>query len=1185
MINCRYEILEKIGEGRSSVFLCSDKESFNKKIALKVFTNSKDTEDLASFRNEFLILKNLEHPNIINAIEEGTILESSYKNITPGSKFFTLEYFLGKDLLSINNYSEKDLTEIIVQISAVLFYLHQSNLIYYDLKPENILISYSNDKPQIKLIDFGLARHIYGFTENKIFGTAQYIAPELLRREAHDHRVDLYSFGILLYRVIYNKFPFDQQIEIEIYKAQLEKEFDFPDSGYSPGIINIVKKLLSKNPSDRYRNSIQILHEIDETLIKKTSNNWAPAKIFIDRTDAYSIINNYLNDKISSEIFAFKGPQGAGKSFLLNKIYSEFDEAVLINYSKAKSGLDFIKEFLLKVLFSEAIFSTISEDLKAKFMEIIFYPSEDIIEQIKAVFSKISHDCNFFILFDNFNEIDELTQDVIKNIIPILQVNKRKFILAENPDVRNLSAGISELREINLTSFAESELNEFLEKSYFKEFPRDEIKKIILLYADLLPGNIVGFIKDILLLGILDYQIDGIKISVDENTKKLLQSSHEDIYDLRISNLSGDESSALEIISLFDISIDQAAAAILLGKSSSEMEIIVSSLLQKNIILPVHLRNILNFTSEGLKNYIYNRLKDNKALHYKTALKIKHDIRNFNRVELARQFELSEGFKESYEVIKEELTAAEKISAYSYKKKILLKYLSFPLGYEDKYEIKSDLVFVLYNLSEFGNAEILINELLDEELHVDKKVELLILKGSCLIGLGNIEAGKNLLNQLINKIDDKGKRLKLLAEVANAEYELNNYSEAVKICMKIINDNMADGIEKGKCYSLLGLISIFKENDLGNALNNFELAENYYNNKGLNYKVAQMEKNIGNIYNMKGEHNRAEDYWNKSLDISLSIGNLELEAKLLLNYGIYYFDKLNFEKALEYYDRALTVFVSLGNSGGQGLVQYNLSEIYMLTCEFEKSIEAIEKSIKIFNNLKNLNEEMESLFLLGKLSFTIDDLQNLNITIEVIKERINDEKIINKHKINYDFLMQLNSISNGNLDETVKSYRIIKDQYRELEDKINFFFAAVQLIKLLIKLGYYDEAASELGDNSFSALCSENKLYNAEKNYMLAILSINRSSFGNPINYLLEAFEYINESSITELSWKVLYRLAEIYYERGNYSKSEEFNSYAISVLNYIFNNIKSEKIKSIIMDSPERKEVYQRLLIMQRNY
>jgi tetratricopeptide (TPR) repeat protein len=83
--------------------------------------------------------------------------------------------------------------------------------------------------------------------------------------------------------------------------------------------------------------------------------------------------------------------------------------------------------------------------------------------------------------------------------------------------------------------------------------------------------------------------------------------------------------------------------------------------------------------------------------------------------------------------------------------------------------------------------------------------------------------------------------------------------------MAIIKDNNADEFEKGKCYSLLGLISIFKENNLVNALNNFEIAENYYINMGLNYKVAQMEKNIGNVYNMKGEYNKAENYWNKSL--------------------------------------------------------------------------------------------------------------------------------------------------------------------------------------------------------------------------------------------------------------------------------------------------------------------------------
>jgi serine/threonine protein kinase/tetratricopeptide (TPR) repeat protein len=1183
MINRRYEIINKIGEGRSSVFLCSDKESYNKKVALKVLTNYKDAADLASFRNEFLTLKNLEHPSIINAIEEGSVLESSYPDITFGSKFFTLEYFPGHDLLSIDNYSEKDITEIIIQISSVLFYLHQSNIIYYDLKPENILISYVNDKPYIKLIDFGLSRRVSSEKENYVFGTAEYIAPELLRKEVHNHRVDLYSFGILLYRLIYHNFPFERKSEIEIYKSHLEKEFSFPDSGYSLQIINIVKKLLSKDPKHRYSNSIEILEEIDNSQLIRESKNWSPAKLFVDRTEAYTTLKTYLSDQGSSEIFTIKGPEGSGKSFLLNKLYSEHVEGVLLSYNKAKPGLDFIKEMLLRILFNEIIFNTISNDLKSKIQELISSPADDIIEQINAVFSKISQDCNFFILFDNFNELDELAYDVIKNIIPILQVNKRKFILAEDSVLNIRSNEISELHEISLTSFTESDLTEFLEKSYFPEFPKNDLKKIILSYADLLPGNIAGFIKDILMLGILDYSIDGIKIITDESTKILLQSSHDDIYGLRISSLSVEESSAVEMISLFDISIDNSAASLLYGKSQQEWEAVISSLQQKNIIYPPHLRDTLNFTSEGMKNYVYSGLKDKKVLHYQTALKIQQNNKDFNRVELARQFELASAFKESYNVIKEELTAAEKISAYSYKKKILQRYLGLPLGNEELIEIKSDLVFVLYNLSEFVSAEKLINELLIEDLSQSKREDLLTLKGTCLIGSGNIETGKNLLNSLIIKISDNAKRLKLLAEVANAEYELNNYNEAANISAKIINDKMTDGLEKGKCYSLLGLISIFKDNNLTNALNYFESAENCYKAKDLNFKVAQMQKNIGNIYNMRGEHSRAEEYWNKCLEVTLSIGNLELEAKLLLSYGIYHFEKLNFEKALEYYSRAHSIFMSLGNSNGQGLVNYNLGEIYFLTCEYEKAIEALENSIKIFKTLRNLNEEMESLFLLGKIFYTITDLQSLNIVIRELKEGIENEKAFNKHKINYYLLNQLYSFASGSVEETITALSEIKDQYLEIDDKLNYFFTADQLINIRINLGFLNDAASDLNDKSFIDLCTQDKLLYAKRNYLFALLSSKDKIFGNQIDYLLEAFKFINESSITELSWKVLYHLADIYHKRGNYSKSEEYNSFAMSVLNYIFNNINSEKIKSFVMES--RKEVYKELLEMQKKY
>ena len=191
-----------------------------------------------------------------------------------------------------------------------------------------------------------------------------------------------------------------------------------------------------------------------------------------------------MNNKTSSELYAVKGSDGAGKSFLLNKIYNEFDEAILINYNKAKSSLDFIKEFLLKVLFNDVIFHSISNDLKDKFKELISNPSRDIIEQIKALFSKISRDCSFFILFDNFNDIDELTHDVLKNIIPILQVNKRKFILTENPDLVILSTDIIRTSRNKFNSFY---MNPILMNSWKKVILKNSLVMMLKRLSFLMP--------------------------------------------------------------------------------------------------------------------------------------------------------------------------------------------------------------------------------------------------------------------------------------------------------------------------------------------------------------------------------------------------------------------------------------------------------------------------------------------------------------------------------------------------------------------------------------------------------------------------------------------------------------------------------------------------------------------------
>ncbi len=110
--------------------------------------------------------------------------------------------------------------------------------------------------------------------------------------------------------------------------------------------------------------------------------------------------------------------------------------------------------------------------------------------------------------------------------------------------------------------------------------------------------------------------------------------------------------------------------------------------------------------------------------------------------------------------------------------------------------------------------------------------------------------------------------------------------------------------EKAKTHNLLGLIEIYQSNDLDKAVNEFEKSLEYYKQINSTLQEAKIERNIGNVYNMKGEHSKAEEYWNSALQKNLSIGNLDQEARHLFNYGIYYYEQGAFDEAMKQYKEA-----------------------------------------------------------------------------------------------------------------------------------------------------------------------------------------------------------------------------------------------------------------------------------------
>ena len=204
-----YSLNSKIGEGSfGKVFEATDKEG--KKYAIKYINKKKIIKGQLLY-NEIKMGIKMKHPNILGIKE---IYEEMNKI------FLVMEYCEGGDLFNyiIKNpqgkLDDKNTINIIIQILDALNYLHNEvKICHRDLKPENMLIKNNgngNNKPIIKLIDFGTAEYISN--GKKIFGkigTLKYMAPEIFVKPFYNEKIDIWSAGVILYNMTTGCEPFE----------------------------------------------------------------------------------------------------------------------------------------------------------------------------------------------------------------------------------------------------------------------------------------------------------------------------------------------------------------------------------------------------------------------------------------------------------------------------------------------------------------------------------------------------------------------------------------------------------------------------------------------------------------------------------------------------------------------------------------------------------------------------------------------------------------------------------------------------------------------------------------------------------------------------------------------------------------------------------------------------------------
>jgi tetratricopeptide (TPR) repeat protein len=328
-----YRVIRPLARGgMASVYEVED-ASTHERFALKLLTQPGLA--IPRFNREYRALSRLNHANIVRVYRFGLTDEAQ--------PYLTMELLDGVPAQVHAKSCGRpgtprrtlEVIRIVGAVADALDYLHERSIIHRDLKSSNVLVQRDGS---VKLLDFGTARLVESLDQitrhGEFIGTFAYASPEQLTGRTVDGQADLYSLGVLFYRLLTGKRPFEAQSLHELAKMHLEKP-PRPLSELAPGIpepvAELVIRMLAKSPADRPQGAKAVVDALRawtrsaRGAPSASGPSLLPARL-VGRDDELALMREILAAPKDGTMVVLSGPTGSGRVRIVQQMSAEARE-------------------------------------------------------------------------------------------------------------------------------------------------------------------------------------------------------------------------------------------------------------------------------------------------------------------------------------------------------------------------------------------------------------------------------------------------------------------------------------------------------------------------------------------------------------------------------------------------------------------------------------------------------------------------------------------------------------------------------------------------------------------------------------------------------------------------------------------------------------------------------------------